>query len=731
MKRIRKQLSDQNVRYCILLISLSVVLMISIIVAYLYTFYYNAVYKEFCVSDRIYLTSITDQHEKDLQIISDMALQMGISDCITEFRLEDNPLKGIELKERLYQYMSVNQFAHDIVCAYHKDEYLFNAASSHEVNRFFRSGLSLEQTSSEELKEMVYGTNREKIILKEQYAQGYLMSAHKGNSSRIVCISYPIPPKFVSTLLLVIDGQYYDELLNNGESAERETCIVYDNQIVVRRGTLELSEQVVLNTLAGLSENQQKIRIGNEQYLVSAKTGESGVSYYTLQPLDAFYDKMISKQWGMLILLGISCIPTTLMIIFWGHKLIVRVKGINELLDEGKEDYSLRSIETGIQSLLNVSRSTSRENLIRRREEFLEHFIKKEYVDYEGLQKAAMEAGIDIESRFFSIILMKTEKSDFEKMLQMVETQDIISGYGMTMLHKNQCVFVLFGTHTENIKMLAERMFQEGKNRPGFVAATSCFYENYEDAPRAYLEANAALNELFLIDNSRMLCYEDISIVKQKIDLPISAVQKLKNAVYAGNIIKTNVAIEEIMDHLKSESYTVMAVQSFFVELVQWLIEGQRLSLTDFSKVFDIFALSGCHTVRDYQEYLKNVCQWLIVQRMENILEADEDVTLAVAYLEEHYGDTELNIGVLAQRLSCNQMILGTKFKKNVGMNPSDYLIHVRMEHAKKMLATSSMLVKEISMAVGYEDDHVFMKRFKKYTGLTPLQYRRSKQETI
>jgi len=39
------------------------------------------------------------------------------------------------------------------------------------------------------------------------------------------------------------------------------------------------------------------------------------------------------------------------------------------------------------------------------------------------------------------------------------------------------------------------------------------------------------------------------------------------------------------------------------------------------------------------------------------------------------------------------------------------------------------MLIKEISISVGYEDDGSFTRRFKKYTGKTPGQYREEKQQ--
>ena len=44
------------------------------------------------------------------------------------------------------------------------------------------------------------------------------------------------------------------------------------------------------------------------------------------------------------------------------------------------------------------------------------------------------------------------------------------------------------------------------------------------------------------------------------------------------------------------------------------------------------------------------------------------------------------------------------------------------------MASLADQLVKQVSEAVGYEDDHVFIRRFKKYTGKTPGQYRKESQ---
>ena len=67
---------------------------------------------------------------------------------------------------------------------------------------------------------------------------------------------------------------------------------------------------------------------------------------------------------------------------------------------------------------------------------------------------------------------------------------------------------------------------------------------------------------------------------------------------------------------------------------------------------------------------------------------------------------------------------MSVEFKNRMGVNPSDYLGIIRMEKAKELLKTTLLKVKDVSVAVGYEDEHVFMRRFKKYVGKTPGQYR-------
>ena len=93
--------------------------------------------------------------------------------------------------------------------------------------------------------------------------------------------------------------------------------------------------------------------------------------------------------------------------------------------------------------------------------------------------------------------------------------------------------------------------------------------------------------------------------------------------------------------------------------------------------------------------------------------------------MQEGYASPDLTISSLAEELGVSSVTLAVEFKNETGISPSDYLAMIRFNQAKELLKNTDMLVKEISLAVGYEDDHVFIRRFKKETGKTPGQYRK------
>lgn len=68
-------------------------------------------------------------------------------------------------------------------------------------------------------------------------------------------------------------------------------------------------------------------------------------------------------------------------------------------------------------------------------------------------------------------------------------------------------------------------------------------------------------------------------------------------------------------------------------------------------------------------------------------------------------------------------------FKKLFGMTPFDYLRKLRIDHAIKLLRTTSNSVSEIAQSCGFSDSSHLIRVFKETTGMTPARFRKEEHE--
>lgn len=64
-------------------------------------------------------------------------------------------------------------------------------------------------------------------------------------------------------------------------------------------------------------------------------------------------------------------------------------------------------------------------------------------------------------------------------------------------------------------------------------------------------------------------------------------------------------------------------------------------------------------------------------------------------------------------------------FKAQLGVTPKQYITELQIDKAKFLLTTTNDKIKEIAHQIGIDDEKVFLKRFKKYEGLSPTQFRK------
>ncbi|HBA63177.1 MAG TPA: hypothetical protein DCZ20_04900 [Lachnospiraceae bacterium] len=103
----------------------------------------------------------------------------------------------------------------------------------------------------------------------------------------------------------------------------------------------------------------------------------------------------------------------------------------------------------------------------------------------------------------------------------------------------------------------------------------------------------------------------------------------------------------------------------------------------------------------------------------------DQDAVAAVKqYIEKHYNDV-ITRNMLEKLVSFNHDYLNRIFKKETGYSLIEYIQYYRIIMAKKLLRTTSLSVAEIGEKIGIDEPAYFIRVFRKWTGMTPGNYRR------
>ena len=92
--------------------------------------------------------------------------------------------------------------------------------------------------------------------------------------------------------------------------------------------------------------------------------------------------------------------------------------------------------------------------------------------------------------------------------------------------------------------------------------------------------------------------------------------------------------------------------------------------------------------------------------------------------VETNYSNPELGIPFLSEQLKLSPSYLSQIFKQETGTTINQFIISFRMDMACSLLLKSDRKVADIAQSCGFLDQNYFTKIFKKYTGLTPSDYR-------
>lgn len=118
-------------------------------------------------------------------------------------------------------------------------------------------------------------------------------------------------------------------------------------------------------------------------------------------------------------------------------------------------------------------------------------------------------------------------------------------------------------------------------------------------------------------------------------------------------------------------------------------------------------------------EFFRFVCDLLLRAGVD-----DPRRAAVMAAAERLDADEDIPVRRIAAECGVSHSTLRRNFAEFLGMSPVEYRIRRRIERIQSLLRTTTLTQKEIAARFGYADVYTFHRQFKRYTGMTPNEFR-------
>lgn len=208
---------------------------------------------------------------------------------------------------------------------------------------------------------------------------------------------------------------------------------------------------------------------------------------------------------------------------------------------------------------------------------------------------------------------------------------------------------------------------------------------------------------------------------------PSEKVERLSNLFMSGNGAESLVMINRII-----EKNVEMNIQYYqFAAILQSIILSMKKSLTFSGENQEVMYtierdffnyIRGAAPVDQLEESFMKIVRF-ISQKVITDKESKLNRTFIAQYIELHYMEG-LYLEHMAIITETSPKYFSKYFKKTFEVNFIEYLNRVRINRAKEFLKNSNDTVSEVGEKVGFIHATTFSSTFKRFTGITPSQYR-------
>ncbi len=214
-------------------------------------------------------------------------------------------------------------------------------------------------------------------------------------------------------------------------------------------------------------------------------------------------------------------------------------------------------------------------------------------------------------------------------------------------------------------------------------------------------------------------------------------------SVKSNDLIIINPRLEhtELSDFQKPMEYIVLGIEgvAFQSETQEYIHLSSGMQKSDLHLYFN----SLSHELKRERLYHTFVCQNLlniiftVLLRSDNLkiclttdAEKSKSVKTAMKYMDDHFREA-ITLETLSSLVHLNKYYFVHNFTEETGVSPIHFLIKRRIAESKHLLTNTDHTLSSISQIVGFSSPSYFSQSFRRITGVSPQEYRKSNKNIL
>ncbi|MBS4211654.1 MULTISPECIES: response regulator [Neobacillus] len=425
-------------------------------------------------------------------------------------------------------------------------------------------------------------------------------------------------------------------------------------------------------------------------------------------------------------------------------------------------DYLLKPVETS-ELLDKLKQATADFDFQRRTENHLnesQHYIQQQFLKKLRLNKVTDEeiykelslVGIEHSGSPITALYVKMDQTDFGPQSNLETMKEHMMDHCKSMLNlfnmdgcvlndeSNHFTMFLFGSNQlvdnfihfiSNVTSELLSTIKETFNTT-ITVTRGRVYDELSGLSCSYQEAVKAMEFRHLIGINQAFSIDDIeSSDCNEVVAQLAIEEDLFQYISLGLPEKVTELLDLTKERLTNNKASLQEVTLLAIRIISLIFhESSKIAKTwDYSRfenaeskvvnmqtIDEIFLEIKIIAV-DLSEFLKRI----------NTNQKHSLVDKAIDFIREHYHVANLNLQTVSEEVHVSSAYLSNLFKVEKGFNFGDFLLETRMKRAMELFQQTDLKTYEVAEKIGYSNPQYFSSSFKKYTGYSPIEFKKLK----